>query len=132
MAYIDAEITKRLQGGAAPPKAENNPHEQAKASSSITAAERQPASLGKLQEIDLGPNSKLSNVQRTAAAHQQLEEGPGGTGLQNEKEGKPRRGQKRRTSEDIRRDKLVEEVLRESRRKCFNSVSNAVHGHLLT
>ncbi len=35
------------------------------------------------------------------------------------KDGKPWRGRKRRTSDDIKRDKLVEEVLRESRRERF-------------
>ena len=37
------------------------------------------------------------------------------------KDGKPWRGRRRRNSEDIKRDKLVEEVLRESRREFANT-----------
>jgi hypothetical protein len=118
MAFIDAEITKRLQGGTPAPISENGRVEESIASISTARAERQPASLGKLHEIDLGPDATLSNIQRTAAAHQKSEGDLEATELLKGKDGRPRRGQKRRTSEDIRRDKLVEEVLRESRRKC--------------
>ncbi|PGH00793.1 hypothetical protein GX51_05570 [Blastomyces parvus] len=94
--------------------------------SDLVLPQRQPASLGKLHEIDLGPDAKLRNIERTEAATRRLagdempdenedkdatskQAGPGA------KDGKNWRGRKRRNSEDIRRDKLVEEVLRESK-----------------
>ncbi|CAI7568072.1 unnamed protein product [Penicillium pancosmium] len=85
-------------------------------------SEREPASLGKLHEIDLGQEAKLRNIERTEAAtrgfgsgESQIDRdrpGPGpGTA---EDSGKSRRN-RRRTSADIERDRLVEEVLRESK-----------------
>ena len=81
---------------------------------------RQPASLGRLHEIDLGPDSKLRNIARTEAAQKRLENGEaeveeGAGKVRLGRDGKPRRGKRRRNSEDIKRDKLVEEVMRESR-----------------
>lgn len=83
---------------------------------------RQPAALGKLLEIDLGPDATLNNIARTAAAQRRLEGGEveleeGAQKPRLRKDGKPWRGRRRRNSEDIKRDRLVEEVLRESRRK---------------
>lgn len=95
---------------------------------------RQPAGLGKLQEIDLGAESTLRNIARTEAATRRLETGesaepeelPGrhkpGKKVRLGPDGKPWRGRRnRRTSEDIARDKLVEEVLREARGEFFNA-----------
>lgn len=88
---------------------------------------RQPATLGKLQEVDLGSLTKWRNEEQTRrkiAGEKSLEEeeleatkaakapkkvrlGP---------DGKPWRGRrKRRGSEDVERDRIVEEVLRENR-----------------
>jgi hypothetical protein len=92
------------------------------------ARERQPAGVGKLQEIDLGPDATAQNIARTEAARRRLEGRPEKdepqSGLRSGKvrlgrDGKPWRGRKRRNSEDVKRDLLVEEVLRESRCK-FN------------
>lgn len=80
-----------------------------------THRERQPAGMGKLMEIDLGPEAAQRNIQRTEEATRRLQNG--GSLDQVEEQLKGRRGRKRRTSEDIRRDKLVEEILKESRRK---------------
>lgn len=84
------------------------------------AVQRQPAALGKLQEVDLGPDATSLNVSRTEAAkrrlqggHPEPEEVPGKVRLG--KDGKPRRPRRRRNSGDIQRDKLVEEVLRENK-----------------
>ncbi|KAF2807754.1 uncharacterized protein BDZ99DRAFT_65281 [Mytilinidion resinicola] len=87
------------------------------------ARERQPAGVGKLQEIDLGPDATAQNIARTEAARRKMEGLPDDepqSGLRPGKvrlgrDGKPWRGRKRRNSEDIKRDLLVEEVLRESR-----------------
>jgi hypothetical protein len=116
VAYVDSQIAKQRLGNDQAsfsnagveamrrevPESGNGYH---------TALHRQPAALGKLQEIDLGPDAKARNIKQTEAATTAPEEsGP----VQMTGRGRRR---KRRTSEDIRRDKLVEEVLRENRRK---------------
>ena len=124
MAYIDSELAKRRQG-------QNiSSHTLSagvlgglSANDTIDAAvQRQPAALGKLHEIDLGPDATLINIARTEAAKRklegrspELEEDKGKVRLG--RDGKPRRNRRRRNSDDVKRDKLVEEVLRESKRK---------------
>lgn len=91
------------------------------------SGQRQPVSLGKIQEIDLGQDATLRNARRTEMA---LRKQNGETVIEEEqpppkprklrigRDGKPlrpRRGPKRRNSEDVQRDKLVEEVLRETK-----------------
>jgi hypothetical protein len=76
--------------------------------------------MGKLHEVDLGPDATARNIERTEAAWKKLE------GRDNEmkttekvrlgKNGKPRWQPKRRNSEDMRRDQMVEAVLREAKR----------------
>ena len=124
MAYIDSELAKGRQG--------QNTSSYASgtgvlgglsANDTIDAAvRRQPAALGKLHEIDLGPDATLTNIARTEAAKRKLEGGSPEVEeeygkLRLGRDGRPRRNRRRRNSNDIRRDKLVEEVLRESKRK---------------
>ena len=133
MAYIDSELAKRRSKGSslATSTSPSDPHDgpEAARSSTDAALQRQPAALGKIQEIDLGPATTLRNIARTEAAARRLageevieetdESGRKTTKVRLGPDGKPwrgGRGRKRRTSEDIRRDKLVEDVLRESRR----------------
>ena len=129
MAFIDAELAKRLHGAEPTPDSDTSG-----AATGIARAEasvnRQPASLGKLHEVDLGPSSTLSNVARTEAARRRLETGepaeepPQRLG----RDGKPwrgGRGRKRRTSSAVRRDKMVEEVLRESRLDLYDPSGSA-------
>jgi len=87
--------------------------------------QRQPAALGKLQEIDLGPDATLKNIERTEAAKKKLE---GGVEEVEEttvkprlrRDGKPWRGPRRRNSEDVKRDQIVEEVLKETRLELYD------------
>ncbi|KKZ60048.1 hypothetical protein EMCG_05171 [[Emmonsia] crescens] len=132
MAYIESEMAKRHQQNKNNNAADNigNPGSEATVrgpNSDLVLPQRQPASLGKLHEIDLGPDAKLRNIERTEAATRRL----AGDQVPDEdeddkdvtskkarpgvKDGKNWRARKRRNSEDIRRDKLVEEVLRESK-----------------
>lgn len=85
----------------------------------------QPVMQGKLQEIDLGDEARMRNVAMTDRARRQLQ---GEDVVDNEssgrpkkvrlgKDGKPWRPRKRRGSDDVKRDQLVEEFLRENRRK---------------
>ncbi|RHZ49902.1 telomere length and silencing 1 family protein [Aspergillus thermomutatus] len=93
--------------------------------STTVALQREPASLGKLHEIDLGQETKLQNIARTEAATRRLvgddrsaspaHEDSTSSIAASGKDGRPWRNRKRRNSEDIERDRLVEEVLRESK-----------------
>lgn len=87
--------------------------------------QRQPAALGKLHEIDLGPDATLRNIARTEAAQRKLEgaepeidERTGKVRLR--RDGKPYGWRKRRNSTDVKRDNLVEEVMRESRLEIYD------------
>ncbi|PMD39807.1 hypothetical protein L207DRAFT_529742 [Hyaloscypha variabilis F] len=92
-----------------------------------TEVQRQPAALGKLLEIDLGDEARSKNVMRTEQARRKLdgeevedEVKPGKPGkVRLGRDGKPWRGRKRRGSDDVKRDKLVEEVLRENRLEIY-------------
>lgn len=148
VAYVESEMARRRKGqeqasqlDASNSNLNNPPNDddddelttiQSAANSKLP--QRQPASLGKLHEIDLGPDATLRNIARTEAAARRLE----GEDIPPEDEetarqkqrksrlgpdGKPwRGGRKRRNSEDIKRDKLVEEVMRESRRTSSPSI----------
>ena len=139
MAYIDSELAKRRS------ESQTQVHAQGQvqntASSTVSGREvrqlvdrerkrekevqRQPAALGKLQEIDLGDEARNRNVAQTERARRRLdgeeveEEEEGEKKVQKVRlgpDGKPWRGRKRRGSEDVKRDKMVEDVLRENRR----------------
>lgn len=133
MAYIDSELAKRRLHAASSTgtgeDATNRSYGQASDSLALAktskSLEKQPASLGKLHEIDLGNEARDKNVVRTEQARRRLD----GEEIEDDsapegkfkkprvgRDGKPWRDRKRRTSDDIRRDKLVEEVLRENRR----------------
>lgn len=128
MAYIDSELAKRSQEGTA---ARSQPPSTATAASTTVHGEkdrgkdvdvqRQPAALGKLLEIDLGDEARNRNVEMTNQARRRMdgevaEEEPAPKGkVRLGRDGKPWRGRKRRGSEDVKRDKLVEDILRENR-----------------
>lgn len=76
--------------------------------------ERQPAGMGKLLEIDLGEEVTRMNAQRTQEATRKLQSGETAEPSDEHFAGRGRRGRKRRTSEDIKRDKIVEDILKES------------------
>lgn len=129
MAYIDSEMARRNQRS---PFAENQEgprttiQSTANEPSLLGQHERVPASLGKLHEIDLGRETTLQNIARTEAATRRLVDDEEsqvleGAGIReadrSAPDGKPWRNRKRRTSADIERDRLVEEVLRESKRE---------------
>ncbi|KAL4889708.1 hepatocellular carcinoma-associated antigen 59-domain-containing protein [Aspergillus ambiguus] len=131
MAYIESEMAKRYRHHVPMDTAEQpKPATTDEANSPQTAADlprREPASMGKLHEIDLGQEARLRNIARTEEATKRLVRGePDGSSADDgtpssERVEKPWPSRKRRTSEDLKRDRLVEEVLRESKRKwcCF-------------
>ncbi|OOF90767.1 hypothetical protein ASPCADRAFT_10219 [Aspergillus carbonarius ITEM 5010] len=129
MAYIESEMAKRHRRNMSteiatvdtPPKTEPG----TTTLSSTDLPQREPASLGKLHEIDLGHEAKLQNIARTEAATRRLAGDDGQYPIAGQESSskmdpvggdqRPWRNRKRRTSEDIERDRLVEEVLRESK-----------------
>lgn len=126
MAYIDSELAKRryMQTTTSQSSGANG----IGTGSTIDAfVQRQPAALGKLQEVDLGPDAASLNAERTELAKRRLEGGEiepeeSAGKIRMGKDGKPRRARRRRNSDDVKRDKMVEDVLRESKRKqCFFS-----------
>ena len=82
------------------------------------------ATLGKLHEVDLGEENKLKNIHRTAEATKRLEDTTSSVTTDDPTSSSKSRKRRRRNSQDIQRDKLVEEVLKESKR-----TSLAPHPH---
>lgn len=134
MAYIDSELAKRRQDPTTSSRGSiTGVLGGMSANDTIDAAvQRQPAALGKLHEIDLGPDATLTNIARTEAAKRRLD----GRSPESEEEigkvrlgrdGKPRRNRRRRNSDDVKRDKLVEEVLRESKRMSYLTSPTRLH-----
>jgi hypothetical protein len=128
MAYIDSELAKRrlLEGSQSSTHARSiSPTAEYVTLSSNKTGEvnRQPAALGKIQEVDLGDEVRDKNVARTNRLLNGEEVGDNlqlkPTKVRLGRDGKPWRGKKRRGSDDIARDKLVEDILRENRRKPF-------------
>ena len=127
MAYIDSELTKRRHMHPTSSNLSAKANGNSTASTIDVVVQRQPAALGKLQEVDLGPDAASLNAARTEVAKRRLEggnaepeEAPGKVRLG--KDGKPRRARRRRNSDDVKRDKLVEEVLRESKREFSDDI----------
>lgn len=86
---------------------------------------------GRLMEIDLGEEARDTNVARTerATLHGGTSTpGDGSSGGRRAKkprlgrDGKPWRPRNRRPSDAIKRDQLVEEILRENRRTCLSTL----------
>ena len=126
MAYIDSELAKRTHESQATSTTLHGGQELSPNGALLDATvQRQPAALGKLHEIDLGPDATLKNIARTEAAQRKLEglepeidETTGKVRLR--RDGKPYGWRKRRNSDDVKRDKLVEEVMRESRLEIYD------------
>jgi hypothetical protein len=110
MEYIESELAKRQNRGhendqtAAAHHGDRQPDAHSTPSRSISRA-----ALGKLHEIDLGQEATLQNIARTAAATQRMAGEPSSEPSQ--------LGNRTRKFEDVERDRLVDEVLRESKCK---------------
>jgi Hepatocellular carcinoma-associated antigen 59 len=129
VAYIESEMAKRRLGQDLPESSnttldDQQSNDEDPRPSNKQTLQRQPAAVGKIHEIDLGRDASLRNQQRTELAMRKArgEHFPPDEPAVTKKprlgrNGKPRRGPKRRNSEDIKRDQLVEQVLHESRRE---------------
>lgn len=131
MAYVDSELAKR-QNQSTSTQSLNGQELSPNGALLDAGLHRQPAALGKLHEIDLGPDATLRNIALTKAAQRKLQgiepEIDESTGkIRLRKDGKPWRPRKRRNSEDVKRDKLVEEVMRESRLDIYDEPDEEVN-----
>lgn len=87
-----------------------------------------PTMQGRLQEVDLGEEVRMRNAAMTEQARRRLageavDDVEDGSRKRPRlgKDGKPWRSRKRRGSEDVKRDQLVEELMRENRRMLLSS-----------
>ena len=133
MAYIDSELAKRQSHIHSTSTLTENGQPLSSTGALLNIdVERQPAALGKLHEVDLGPDATLRNIARTEAAQRRLNglsqtiDETGKPRLR--RDGKPFSHRKRRTSDAIKRDKLVEEVMRESRLEIYDEPDGDVAG----
>lgn len=139
MAYVESELAKRHHGHEKPAYTSSSQElddESVDNFPADLAKHRQPAALGKLHEIDLGVDATLRNIARTEAAKKRLEGGEaeveGVTGkVRLRRDGKPWRGRRKRNSDDVKRDKLVEEVMKESRRKLLTACTKLYFADIL-
>ena len=131
MAYIDRELAKRAQTAQELQCSANTALSPDGASSTDPAGNRarNPASQGKLHEIDLGPSATLLNIARTEAVISGAPPPPPPP----KKPPKPRIGRNgkvyiprpradrnRRNSADIARDKVVDDILRETKLEVYD------------
>ncbi|KAF8251788.1 hypothetical protein K440DRAFT_658437 [Wilcoxina mikolae CBS 423.85] len=127
MAYVESEMSKRR--GEVPSTSTSSASSTNTAAATATATpevvategkssywtptrpEARGATLGKLHEVDLGEEAKQRNIALTAQALSGNVESQ----QQSTTDDKHRRNRRRRNSQDIERDRLVEEVLKETR-----------------
>jgi hypothetical protein len=137
MAFIESEMAKRYQPESKADHSSSNQTTQEEVAAGLSLPghqTREPASLGKLHEIDLGHEATLRNIARTEAATRQMAdkgELPASAGQAASDVGRPGpdgkswRNRKQRTEADIARDRLVEEVLRESKCALYSKVKSS-------
>ncbi|ESZ98904.1 hypothetical protein SBOR_0762 [Sclerotinia borealis F-4128] len=130
MAYIESKLGHDSQSANSPftnPRAESLKDESIQLSKEL---QRAPTTMGRLLEIDLGEEARVRNAHRTEMARRkaagetiELEETaqpPSKPRLG--RDGKPWRGRKRRGSDDIQRDALVDAILHENRLEIYEPV----------
>ncbi|KUI66158.1 hypothetical protein VM1G_01950 [Cytospora mali] len=125
--YIESELARRHAAEKASQEASQEQQPGAlQARSTVVDPTKpfgeRPTMQGKLQEVDLGEEVRMRNAAMTERARRRLageaiEENEDGSKKRARlgKDGKPWRSRKRRASEDIKRDQLVEELMRENR-----------------
>lgn len=131
--YIEAEIAKRHYMASDAGKFRSSDHPGGSATHNESTVdkgeEKHTALTGKLLEVDLGDEVRSRNEAMTDRARRKLQ----GLAVEDEesaerpkkvrlgRDGKPWRPRNRRNSDDIKRDQLVEEILRENRCESLHS-----------
>lgn len=124
MAYIDSELARQRQVKNPDPSSVET---QTTSSNRDESTPQQAISLGKIQEIDLGDESRHRNASlmdeaRRRAAGEDVQESRTKERTKSRlgPDGKPWRNRKRRASDDIKRDSIVDQVLRENKSMSFS------------
>ncbi|CAN8099815.1 unnamed protein product [Discula destructiva] len=137
--YIESELARRHAADKAAAAAQEASQSKEQPPSSAAAAAvpgadllnkhhlgERPTMQGRLQEVDLGEEVRARNAAMTEQARRRLlageaavEDESDGAGARKRprtgKDGKPWRGRKRRASDDVKRDQMVEALMRENR-----------------
>ncbi|EDN98006.1 hypothetical protein SS1G_12863 [Sclerotinia sclerotiorum 1980 UF-70] len=135
MAYIESKLGHNSQSVNSPfthPESGTSKNEISTLQSK--EPQRAPTTMGQLLEIDLGEEARVRNAHRTEMARRKaagesidLEEfaqnPPSKSRLG--RDGKPWRGRKRRGSDDIQRDALVDAILHENRLDIYEPVPSS-------
>lgn len=112
-----AALAPDLKHTFTPPSSSKQLSSEAETPVTTAQSERLAAGQGKLQEVDLGPDAAARADKAWQKLQSPEDQVPGKP--PKEKHGNARRRPKRRNSEDIRRDAMVEAVLREAKRMCL-------------
>lgn len=134
--YIESELARRHAADKAAQESfeaqqqEQQSHQHQPGSSAYadpTKHGERPTMHGRLLEVDLGEEARMRNAAMTEKARRRL----AGEAVEDEedesgrkrprigKDGKPWRGRKRRASDDVKRDQMVEALMRENRRESY-------------
>ncbi|KAI0514840.1 P-loop containing nucleoside triphosphate hydrolase protein [Xylaria bambusicola] len=125
--YIEAELAKRHYMAMGPQVSSSSNQPSGSAAQTESTAdkgeEKHTALTGKLFEVDLGDEVRSRNEAMTDRARRKLqglaveddENGERRKKVRLGRDGKPWRPKNRRNSDDVKRDQLVEEILRENR-----------------
>ena len=108
------EIAPDLKNHVATTKSNSGPSTETHNPVDVEQSIRIAAGMGKIEDVDIEPMSKQSSERWTrldSGEYKQVATGKVRLG----RDGKPRRGPKRRNSEDIRRDQMVEAIMSESK-----------------
>ncbi|KAL2685524.1 hypothetical protein Neosp_006624 [[Neocosmospora] mangrovei] len=122
MEYIESRLSNRASGNTSQSKSSSAPRSDT-ASHATSAPPKETngreVMQGHLMEIDLGDDVRDRNVARTEritqGGHEEVPQGRRAKKPRLGRDGKPWRPRNRRGSDAIKRDQLVEEVLRETR-----------------
>ncbi|QSZ35358.1 hypothetical protein DSL72_008228 [Monilinia vaccinii-corymbosi] len=134
MAYIESKLGHHSSSSNSPfarnPQVEGSRNESGQ---QIKEPQRAPTTMGQLLEIDLGEEARVRNAHRTELARRKA----AGESIDLEesaqpplkprlgRDGKPWRGRKRRGSDDIQRDALVDAILHENRLEIYEPISSS-------
>lgn len=118
MEYVESKLASRNAATGAP-QTTSHTTPDTPAGPAGPAEAQKPTVQGKLMEVDLGEEARRRNEALTERARRRLagaNEPAGEVVESGPSRARPTRGRKRRGSDDVRRDELVEKFLHENRR----------------
>ncbi|PSR76884.1 hypothetical protein BD289DRAFT_378375 [Coniella lustricola] len=134
--YIESELARRHAADKANDASTTQTPESSKAEpiaglNTTKKVEDRPTMGGRLQEIDLGQEARMRTALMTEQARKRLagelvedESDNAAKRVRLGPDGKPWRGRKRRASEDVKRDQMVEALMRENKLDVYDVPSH--------